>query len=248
MAAPVGDLVFRAYFVGSDAVRDAGLLGAFPKWYAPAYDSPAITERNLFHPDWIEPILVLLAIAVIGLVSKYTLGYLLFRVTSDFERLPYPMAPVAAQGSMALAEESDTVNDPSTGENSKTPVKKDDRWRRFSLGAYMGIGFGLLQIGIPAIHRHLSGEARVPAAAAVRGFNDHDAVHPASHGDGRRVGPRHRAARFRAAVLGGGRDVYRHHSDGGDATFSSTGRVSCTRGSQGWTRSTQPSQTTGISG
>ncbi len=37
---PMGEMVFRAYLVGSDAVRDAGMLGMFPKWFAPAYDSP----------------------------------------------------------------------------------------------------------------------------------------------------------------------------------------------------------------
>ena len=148
---PMGELVFRAYLVGSDAVRDAGMLGTFPKWFAPSYDSPAITERNLFHPDWIEPILIAFFIACVGLVSKYTLGYLLFRVTSDFERLPFPMAPVAAQGSMALAQESETPSAPLTPTEAKAPEKKDNRWRIFSLGAYMGLGFGLIQVGIPAI-------------------------------------------------------------------------------------------------
>ncbi len=151
MAAPMGDLVTRAYIVGSDAVRDAGMLGAFPKWYAPAYDSPAITERNLFHPDWIEPILIMLFVAVVGLVSKYTLGYLFFRITSDFERLPFPMAPVAAQGSMALAEESESGAPETSVGGGKVPAKKDNRWRLFSLGSYLGIGFGFIQIGVPAI-------------------------------------------------------------------------------------------------
>ena len=147
---PLGEMVFRAFFVGSDAVRDAGMLSTFPHWYAPSYDSPAITERNLFHRDWLEPILIAVFIAFAGFVSKYTLGYILFRVTSDFERLPFPMAPIAAQGSMALAEESQTATDPLAPGETKAPAK-DNRWRIFSLGAYMGIGFGLLQIGIPAI-------------------------------------------------------------------------------------------------
>ena len=145
---PMGELVFRAYLVSSHAVRDAGMLGSFPKWYAPAYDSPAITQRNLFHPDWIEPISIMIFVAVVGLISKYTLGYFFFRLTSDVERLPFPMAPVAAQGSMALAEESMSGT---TVAGQKEPVKKDNRWRIFSLGAYMGIGFGFLQVGIPAI-------------------------------------------------------------------------------------------------
>ena len=150
---PMGEMVFRAYLVGSDAVRDAGMLGMFPKWFAPAYDSPAITQRNLFHPDWLEPISIAFFIAVAGLVSKYTLGYVFFRVTSDVERLPFPMAPIAAQGTMALAE-SEEIDEPAGDGIMKKPKADETKgrnWRIFSLGSYLGIGFGLIQVGVPSI-------------------------------------------------------------------------------------------------
>ena len=44
---------------------------------------------------------------VLARVEWVTLGYILFRVTSDVERLPFPLAPVAAQGATALAESDD---------------------------------------------------------------------------------------------------------------------------------------------
>ncbi len=155
---PLAQLVFRAYLVGSDAVRDAGLLGAFPGWFAPAHDSEAILSRDLFHPDWFIPILLMLFTLVVGLTKRYSLGYLFFRVTSDVEGLPFPLAPVQAQGAMALAESEETptnddlANNVDTGEEYRPADDlKGKRWRIFSLGAYIGIAFGVIQIGVPAI-------------------------------------------------------------------------------------------------
>jgi len=155
---PLAQLVFRAYLVGSDAVRDAGLLGAFPGWFAPAHDSPAILTRNLFHADWLVPILLIAFTLMVGTVKRYTLGYLFFRITSDVEGLPFPLAPVNAQGAMALAESEEQAEDrqdlmtkeAEKGEGAPNN-EKGKRWRIFSLGAYIGIAFGVVQIGVPAI-------------------------------------------------------------------------------------------------
>ncbi len=151
---PMGQLVYRAYLAGSDAVRDAGMLGAFPSWWVPPHDSTAITERTFLHTDWIVPIAIMFFISLVALFKKYTLGYVFFRITSDIENLPYPLAPVQAQGAMALAEADEHLKDPEAEANGlkKAPQRKrSQRWRLFSLGAYIGIGFGVLQVGIPAI-------------------------------------------------------------------------------------------------
>jgi hypothetical protein len=144
---PFGQLVYRAYLVTSEAVRDSGMLGAFPAWYVPAHDSPAILERSLLHPDWLVPIAVLVFMGVVSVIQRYTLGYFFFRLTSDVERLPFPLAPVSALGATAL---SDLEQAPSTaGSQSSTPAR--DRKRVFSLGAVLGLGYGALMIGVPAI-------------------------------------------------------------------------------------------------
>ena len=152
---PLAALVYRAYLVSSDAVRDAGMLGAFPSWFSPAPDSPAITERDLMHADWHVPILLMLFILALGLVKRYTLGYFFFRLTSDVEKLPFPRAPIAAQGTLALAEAEQAVHlkDPLEALKGKNPKdqQKSMRWRVFSMGAYLGIAFGTVQIGIPAV-------------------------------------------------------------------------------------------------
>ena len=157
-----GTLVYRAYFVTSDAVRDAGMRGCFPPWFAPAPDSPAILERNLFHGDWTVPIVIVAVMMVISTLNRYTLGYFFFRLTSDIEKLPFPMAPISAQGAMAMAEADEGRGaKAASGDNGEGAAallamkrgekKKSDRWRIFSLGTTIGIAFGLVQVGIPAI-------------------------------------------------------------------------------------------------
>lgn len=146
---PLGWLVYRAYLVGSDAIRDAGMAGAFPAWFCPSPNSPAIIERTFFHRDWIIPIGLVGFTMATEFVSRYGLGYVFFRLTSDVERLPFPLATVSAQGAMALAEadEKGIAKD----EHGVQAPKKSLRWRIFSLGVTLGIVFGMLQVGIPAI-------------------------------------------------------------------------------------------------
>lgn len=150
---PMGHLVYRAYLVGSDAVRDAGMTGAFPTWFVPSPDSPAIAERTFFHHDWIIPIVIAGFILVIGLIQRYTLGYFFFRLTSDVENLAFPLAPIAAQGATALSE-ADEKDAPAAHDKGKTGTaagSKRLRWRIFSLGAVLGLVFGMIQVGIPGI-------------------------------------------------------------------------------------------------
>jgi hypothetical protein len=158
---PLGHVVYRAYLVTSDAIRDSGMRDYFPSWWVPAPDSPAITERLLFHRDWLIPLGLVAFTMVIGFVSKYTLGYFFFRLTSDVERLPFPLAPIQAQGAMALAE-AEPPADAAGGAKAdkgreaflrgrRGEKKRSERWRLFSLGTTIGIAFGFVQVGIPAI-------------------------------------------------------------------------------------------------
>jgi hypothetical protein len=134
---PIADLIWRQYLVTSDSVRDIGLLGKFPSWYAPPPGSESMIKRSLFHRAWLVPILLMVFMHVIGTIKYYTLSYFFFRVTSDIERLPFPFAGIHAQGSMALAE---------SGEKKSTW-----KWRVFSLGGMLGLAFGAVQVGVPLV-------------------------------------------------------------------------------------------------
>jgi hypothetical protein len=155
---PMAPLVYRSYLVTSDVVRDSGMSGSFPAWFAPPPGSAAILERNLFHQDFLIPIALIAFIVFIGFIKKYTLGYFLFRLTSDVEKLAFPLAPIAAQGAMALAEEDQEKHPPKSEASEETqPAAKDtgkpplSRWRIFTIGISIGLIYGFLQVGIPTI-------------------------------------------------------------------------------------------------
>jgi hypothetical protein len=134
---PIGQLIWRQYLVQSDAVRDIGLLGKFPSWFAPQPGSEAMLERNLLDRAWLIPILLMVFMHFVGTIKYFTLSYFFFRITSDIERLPFPFAGISAQGSMALAE---------SGERKATW-----KWKVFSLGGMLGLGFGAVQVGVPLV-------------------------------------------------------------------------------------------------
>jgi len=143
LGGPCADLIFRQYFIQSPAVRDQGLIGQFPSWWVPDASSLAIQNRDLLDSAWLIPIAIIFITMILGRVSGYTLGYFFFRLTSDVEKLPFPFAPINAQGAMALAESSER--------------KTTDKWRIFSVGAIIGLVFGFVQIGIPLISQAITG-------------------------------------------------------------------------------------------
>lgn len=130
-------LLWNQYLRQSPSAIQFGIANLFPDWWAPPLDSPALLNRTFLHSDWAVPIAVLVLGMVVSRVSWFTAAYALFRVNSDYERLPFPFAPVAASGATALAEST-------TGVESW-------RWRVFSAGAMIGLVFGALYVAIPAI-------------------------------------------------------------------------------------------------
>ncbi|MFQ6133932.1 MAG: peptide transporter [Armatimonadota bacterium] len=132
---PFAQLIWNQYFVQSQAA--AGFADRIPEWVAPPVGSPALAQRTFMSASWLPAIAVLLISQVLGRVSWFTLGYSLFRITSDVEQLPFPMAPVAAQGATALAEASSR--------------RETWRWRVFSIGTMIGLAFGLIYVGMPTI-------------------------------------------------------------------------------------------------
>ena len=106
-------LIQRQYFVGSQEMQEFGLTQRLVdlkfmgySWFVPSPDSPAIVDRTFFHADWALPIILMVLGIIVGRVTWFTSGYVLFRLVSDRERLPFPTAPMSALSSMALAEES----------------------------------------------------------------------------------------------------------------------------------------------
>ncbi len=134
---PFGGMIWNQYLRYSPASVGFGIADAIPTWVVPRADSMALAERTFFHPDWLIPIGISLLLTVFGKMQWLGLGYGMFRLTSDVERLPFPMAPVSALGTIALAE--------STGKEQTW------RWRVLSTGAMLGMAYGFFWVGIPAL-------------------------------------------------------------------------------------------------
>lgn len=132
---PYSGLLWNQFLVQSDAAAANGLTHQFPEWFAPSED--ILKQRTFLHWGWAPAIGLVLLQQAFTRIERFGLGYILFRVTSDVERLPFPMAPVGAAGIVALAETSSG--------------KESWRWRVFSIGAVIGLLFGFVYVGIPAI-------------------------------------------------------------------------------------------------
>ncbi len=135
LASPFSGLLWNQFLVQSEPARNFGLAEHIPAWVAPGAE--VLELRTFFHTGWLAPIGLLVLTQLIARIDHFGLGYALYRITSDVEKLPFPMAPVHAMGVTALAESV-------TGKDTW-------RWRVFSIGAMIGLAFGTLYIGLPAV-------------------------------------------------------------------------------------------------
>lgn len=138
LASPFSGLLWNQYLVQSDAARMLGITEFIPTWVAPGPESQSMIDRSFLHRDWLVPILLLVGSQIIQRIDHFGLGYALYRITSDVEKLPFPMAPVAALGTMALAE-------------SKEEKKESWKWRVFAIGGIIGLAFGFVYVLLPII-------------------------------------------------------------------------------------------------
>ena len=138
LASPFSGLLWNQYLVQSDAAKMLGLVEYIPSWVAPGPESESLVQRTFFHRDWLIPILLLVGTQIIQRIDHFGLGYALYRITSDVEKLPFPMAPVGALGTMALAE-------------STEEKKKSWKWRVFSIGGVIGLAFGAIYVLLPVV-------------------------------------------------------------------------------------------------
>lgn len=132
---PFARMIWYQYLIQSPQAD--GLWQLVPDWVVPERGSETLIERTFLDALWVKPVLLALVIAVLGMVNSLSLGYVLFRVTADVERLPFPMAPVQASGATALADSS--------------AGRETWRWRVFTVGAMIGLGWGVIYVVVPTL-------------------------------------------------------------------------------------------------
>ena len=137
VSSPFSGLLWNQYLVQSDFAKALGIAQQIPSWWAPPEAQIHEAGRTFFSRIWLAPIALTAAGLITGTLDNYGLGYVLYRITNDVEELPFPMAPVGASGIVALTETRGS--------------KERWRWRCFSIGGMLGLAFGAIYVGVPAI-------------------------------------------------------------------------------------------------
>ena len=139
-----GMMVIQRYFRNSEAYANFGIGRDVPNWYAPYGNSAYEPFTNM--EVWGPVLLVMVASAILGKLTMLSLGYLIYKVVADVEKLPFPMAPIHAEGAIALAETSSDSN------------QRGFRQYCFSIGVMCGAVFGLFYMAIPALSNAFLGK------------------------------------------------------------------------------------------
>ena len=130
-------LLWNQYLVQSEYAHGMGIAQDIPWWASASANQIQRDGRTFFTTAWIAPIFYTSFVLLVAKVDHYGLSYVMYRIANDVEKLPFPMAPVSASGITALVDSADN--------------KQPWRWRCFSIGGMLGLGYGLVYIGVPAV-------------------------------------------------------------------------------------------------
>lgn len=130
-------LLWNLYLTQSTSAQAMGISSQIPSWVMPASVASGAEITSFMSTEFIAPILLISFTLIITRIDHFGLGYVFYRLTSDVEKLPFPMAPIDASGIIAMAETKD----------------KSEKWRSacFSIGGVMGLFFGAIYLGIPTL-------------------------------------------------------------------------------------------------
>lgn len=127
--------LWTQYVAQSDYIKGLGL--DLPTWAFPSAEALEQSGRTFLAKPWLPIIALTMFGAIVSRIHNYGLGYVLYRLVNDVEKLPFPFAPVDAAGIVALSTDR--------GDEAKW------RWRCFSIGGVIGIIWGAIYVCIPVI-------------------------------------------------------------------------------------------------
>jgi len=144
MGQPFRGLLWRQFYIQSQAATGMGISEYLPHWFGPS-DPEVLAQRNFFDPAWYPAIGMVIFGALMGRINGTILTYGLFRLASDVEKLPFPMAPIGAMGIIALADQQIEES------GQEVAPEENWRWRVFTIGGIVGLCFGGLYMALPAL-------------------------------------------------------------------------------------------------
>ncbi len=146
---PKGSLLWKQFYAQSTAAEAHGIAEHIPFWFVPSQE--VLAHRSIFTWEWLPAIGLIVFTTIMSRLNNTILGYGLFRLASDVEKLPFPLAPLQAQGVLALSEEQEEENPNRAPDETSSGPATRWRYRVFSIGSIIGIVFGAVYIGIPTV-------------------------------------------------------------------------------------------------
>ncbi len=149
-------LLYHQFYAESSAAIANGISQDLPIWVVPTPENTGnpdvLDDRTIMSLQWLPAIGLIIFTTLLSRLDNMVLGYGLFRLASDIEKLPFPLAPLGAQGILALSEEQEDEAAQKAPDISGTdPTAKRWRWRVFSIGSAMGLAWGAIYVGLPII-------------------------------------------------------------------------------------------------
>jgi hypothetical protein len=136
-------LVYNRYLRNSEEFYNFGIAGQVPDWFSPMGDA---AYQAFWHRVWWPVIGVTVGAMLLSKLTQLSLGFLVYKLTADVEKLPFPLAPIHAEGAIALAEVSQEQH------------KKGFRQYCFAVGAMMGAAFSLVYMAVPTLTQAFLGK------------------------------------------------------------------------------------------
>ena len=137
LADPFSGYLFKQYMATSEYVQGLGLASELPTWAFPRAADIEAAGRTFLAAHWLPIMALTLFGVVVSRIDNFGLGYVLYRLVNDVEKLPFPFAPVSAAGIVALSTDRGQEN--------------TWRWRCFTIGGMIGLVWGLIYICVPMI-------------------------------------------------------------------------------------------------
>lgn len=137
LADPFSGYLWTQFAAQSEYIQGLGLAAELPTWAFPRAADLAAAGRTLLAKAWLPVIGITMFGVIISRFDNYGLGYVMYRMANDVEKLPFPFAPVQAAGIVAL----------STDRGDETTW----RWRCFAIGGMIGMVWGAFYLCVPLI-------------------------------------------------------------------------------------------------
>lgn len=140
--------IYRIYYANSDVAALFGISDKIPLWWAPLSHEVWL-GRTFLHPSWTTPLLIGIAMLVLGEAVNISMGLIMREIFIKSMRLPFPIQEISATGIITISE------------------RPEDKMRVLVIGSLIAMIYVVTLYGSPIISEVLGypvGEPPIPWA------------------------------------------------------------------------------------